>query len=54
MKKFDWFILKTKTIKIKNHSELLKIFKKSFENLNESFRNFLTKFNENQKHCNDC
>ena len=49
MKILDWFILKTKTIKIKNDSESLKLFKKIFENLNESFRTFLTKFNKNLK-----
>ena len=37
--------------KIENDFEILKIFKKIFENLNESFRNFITKIQEN---CNDC
>ena len=32
---------------MENDSELMKNFKKLFENLNESFRNFLTKSNKN-------
>ena len=46
--KFYWFIFETKTIKnIENDFEFLKILKKIFENLNENYINFITKFNKN-------